>query len=272
MKTNERWSVVGGGILGMTLALRLRERGHDVTIIESAPSLGGLASAWQIGNVVWDRHYHVTLLSDIHLRSLLDDLGLTDHLEWVETRTGVFADGEIHSVSNSAEFLRFPGLGTVDKARLAWTILYASRIEDWKRLERMTVEDWLVRHSGRRAFETFWKPLLRSKLGDSYQITSAAFIWATIRRLYAARRTGLKKEMFGYVHGGYATVLDRFSARLEELGVRVIAGTRVDQVLRNGDQIGVTLEDDLLQFDKVVVTTASPVAANIIGGLSNIEA
>ena len=45
-------------------------------------------------------------------------------------------------------------------------------------------------------------PLLRAKLGDAYQAASAAFIWATIQRLYAARRSGLKKEMFGYVPGG----------------------------------------------------------------------
>ena len=28
--------------------------------------------------------------------------------------------------------------------------------------------------------------------------------WATIQRIYAARNSGLKKEMFGYVRGGYA--------------------------------------------------------------------
>jgi hypothetical protein len=42
-----------------------------------------------------------------------------------------------------------------------------------------------------------WLPLLKSKLGDNYRITSASFIWATIARMYAARRSGLKREMFG---------------------------------------------------------------------------
>ncbi len=81
-------------------------------------------------------------------------------------------------------------------------------MRDWQRMERIPVEVWLRRWSGRRTFEHFWKPLLRAKLGDSYRTASAAFIWATIQRLYAARRTGLKKEMFGYVPGGYARVLD----------------------------------------------------------------
>ncbi len=52
----------------MTLAHRLAQQGKRVTLIEAASHLGGLASAWSLGDVVWDRHYHVTLLSDAHLR------------------------------------------------------------------------------------------------------------------------------------------------------------------------------------------------------------
>jgi len=71
---SQSWGIVGGGMLGMTLALRLAQRGHLVTLFEGAGQLGGLASAWQLGDVVWDRHYHVTLLSDTCLRALLSEL------------------------------------------------------------------------------------------------------------------------------------------------------------------------------------------------------
>ena len=57
-------AIIGTGFLGLTLALRLPEEGNQVTVYESAPEIGGLASAWQIGDVVWDKHYHVTLFSD----------------------------------------------------------------------------------------------------------------------------------------------------------------------------------------------------------------
>ena len=66
--TSPSWCIVGGGMLGLTLARRLAQRGHQVTLFEAAPQLGGLASAWELGDVTWDRHYHVTLLSDAHLR------------------------------------------------------------------------------------------------------------------------------------------------------------------------------------------------------------
>ena len=43
----ERWAILGGGILGMTLAHRLRQRGKQVTLFEAADCLGGLAAHLQ---------------------------------------------------------------------------------------------------------------------------------------------------------------------------------------------------------------------------------
>lgn len=231
------WCVVGGGLLGMTLALRLAQRGQRVTLLEAEDHLGGLADAWEVGGVTWDRHYHVTLLSDQFLRGLLQELGLETHLKWVETRTGFFIDQQLYSLSSSWEFLRFPPLGLFGKLRLGWTIFHASRVRNWRPLEAELVESWLRRHSGHETFERIWLPLLRAKLGDNYRQTSAAFIWATIARLYAARRTGLKKEMFGYVSGGYRTTLARLEQRLRELGVRIVLNARLQRVATESEGI-----------------------------------
>ncbi len=280
----ERWGIVGGGMLGLTLALRLSEQGKQVTVLEGADHVGGLASAWTLGDVVWDRHYHVTLLSDSHLRGVLRELGLEREIEWVETKTGYYARGRLSSVSNTLEFLRLPSLSPIGKLRLGGTILYGSRIHRWERLERVPVDAWLTRWSGRRTFERFWLPLLRAKLGESHRDASAAFIWATIKRLYAARQSGLKKEMFGYVPGGYARILARFAEVLTERGVEFRLGARVGRVERvelptdarpatpggagrSGLQVSLA-GGERLAFDQVVVTAAAPLAARLCVGLS----
>ncbi len=126
-------AIVGSGFLGMTLALRLAESGAQVTLFESADQIGGLASAWEIGNVVWDKHYHVTLASDSNTRKLVEELGLGDEFNWVETKTGFYTDGKLVSMSDTMEFLKFPPLGLISKLRLGATIFLASRI---KRLEK----------------------------------------------------------------------------------------------------------------------------------------
>ncbi|MEO6393614.1 MAG: NAD(P)/FAD-dependent oxidoreductase [Pyrinomonadaceae bacterium] len=268
----ESFAIVGGGMLGLTLALRLVQAGKCVTVYEAAGELGGLASAWHLGDIVWDRHYHVTLLSDTALRRVLTELGLEKEMEWVETRTGFYTDGKLVSMSNTVEFLRFPPLGLIGKLRLGATIFYASRITDWKRLEQIPVADWLTKLSGKRTFERMWLPLLRAKLGESYRRASAAFIWATIARMYAARRTGLKKEMFGYVPGGYARILERFGARLNELGVTIKLNCPVDRVTRSEGGARVEAGDGTSEtFDQVIVTAPGSVAARMLPELSTPE-
>jgi protoporphyrinogen oxidase len=249
----------------MTLALRLAQQGKAVTLYEAASSLGGLANAWQLGEVVWDRHYHVTLSSDGYLRSLLRELGLEQDIHWQRARTGFYVDSRLHSMSNTIEFLKFPPLGLFDKFRLGATILRASKIKDWRHLEKILVRDWLVKWSGPNVTERIWLPLLRAKLGENYRVTSAAFIWATIARMYAARRTGMKEELFGYVPGGYARTVQHFERVLQQLGVRCQLGQRVETITSTSlGRVRVELENGIDEtFDQVVVTTAAPLAARM---------
>ena len=265
LESQERWAVVGGGFLGMTLALRLAQQGKTVTLYEAAASLGGLASAWQLGDIVWDRHYHVTLSSDAHLRSLLRELGLEDGMHWGRTRTGFYVDSEFHSMSNTLEFLRFPPLGLIDKIRLAATILHASRIKDWKSLEKIPVKNWLQKWSGPNVTEKMWLPLLRAKLGENYHDTSAAFIWATIARMYAARRTGMKTELFGYVPGGYGRIVQHFEQVLQQERVKCQLGQPVGTITSTSlGKMRIELVNGHSEiFDQAVVTTAAPLAAQI---------
>jgi protoporphyrinogen oxidase len=264
--------VVGGGVLGMNLALRLRQSGHAVTILEAGPHGGGLAAGAGIGGYRWDRFYHVILLSDSHLRRLLDELELTHELRWGVTRTGFYTDGRLYSMSNTVEFLRFPPLNLWDKLRLGGTIFLAARIRDWHRLEQVLSVDWLRRWSGRRVLERIWLPLLKSKLGENWRIASAAFIWAIIARMYAARRSGLKREMFGYVNGGYDVILSRLQRRLDEIGVRTLYNAGVAQVTATAEGSVVQLQSGTRQqFDAVVLTVPTPAVARLCHQLSAAE-
>jgi protoporphyrinogen oxidase len=175
-------------------------------------------------------------------------------------------------MSNTLEFLRFPPLGIVDKLRLGATIFYASRLKDWKRLEAILVADWLRRWSGKRTFEKIWLPLLRAKLGENYRITSAAFIWATIARMYAARRTGLKKEMFGYVPGGYSRILSRFAETLQATGVKVKLSHVVKTAGNSGGELKLEFANgEKASFDQAVFTVPATVVAQVCADLTKEE-
>lgn len=264
-------------MLGLAAAWRLSKQGHDVTVLEAAPELGGLTSAWSLGDTSWDRFYHVILLSDSRLRALLDEVGLDQEIRWVQTRTGFFSDGKLHSLSSSLDFLMFPPLSLLQKFRLGSTIFYASKLKNWRALERIPVEQWLRKLSGKSTFEKIWLPLLKAKLGEAYQRTSAAFIWSYIDRMYKARRSGMKREMFGYVPGGYRRILQVLGQALASGGVRIATSSGVSKVLRDPatNKLLVTCGQGSAErveaFDRVVMTAPSPMIAKTCPGLNDDE-
>jgi protoporphyrinogen oxidase len=169
--------------------------------------------------------------------------------------------------------MKFPTLNLIDKFRLGLTILVASKIKNWKRLENIPVTTWLKRWSGSNTYNKIWLPLLRAKLGDSYERTSAVFIWATIQRLYGARRSGLKKEMFGFVDGGYKTVVDSFKKKLVDEGVKIKTSNVATEIKQgeNGKPVISISNAAAEEFDEVISTLPSALSARLCKGLSQQE-
>jgi protoporphyrinogen oxidase len=258
MPEKKNWGIIGGGILGMTLALRLSQQGHKVTIYESSEKVGGLTSSWEMDGTVWDRYYHVILMSDLNTRKILKEIGLEDEMRWVETKTGFYSGGKLYSMSNIIEFFKFPPINIIDKFRLGLTIFVASKIKNWQKLENILVADWLTQWSGKRVFEKIWLPLLKAKLGENYKNTSAAFIWTTIQRMYAARKTGLKKEMFGYMAGGYQKINQCFEAHLLSAGVSIQYNAKVNAVKKTHNQMLEVVTENAAQTHDCVISTLAP--------------
>lgn len=260
-----RIGIVGGGFMGLVLAHRLAVRGHAVTVLERERQLGGLATYHDYGPFVWDRFYHCILPSDRHLIGFLNDIGLGQALHWRRTRTGFYVDRRFHSMSTSREFLTFPPVTLWGKLRLALTILYCSRIRDWRRLEGIPVETWLRRTCGHATYERIWKPLLLAKLGESYRRVSAVFIWSYIKRLFSARHSAGQKEHLGYVSGGYRAVLARVAQAVEHAGGDIRTGVAVTAVRQHPERgMWVECDGEREHFDKVVVTSPVNVLQRLV--------
>ena len=261
--------ILGGGITGLTAAFYLLRRGARVTVVESRPQPGGLATYFDFGPFKWDKFYHCILTSDAPLLQLIADLGLQEEMRWTETKVGFFAD-RLYSMSSTADFLRFPLLSLWEKFRLGLGVLYASRIKEGRELEKVPVADWLIRVFGRGNYEKMWAPLLKCKLGASREEASAAFIWATIFRLYSTReRDTSQKEKLGYVRGGYHTVITRLISEIKRMGGTILTGVPVEEIRETADScVEVVTSNGPLHFDRAIATAPSHVIARLAPGLN----
>lgn len=251
--------------MGMALANRLAGDGHAVTVKERSDQLGGLATWHNYGDFYWDRFYHVILPSDKHLIGFISELGLGEELEWRRTRTGFYVNEKMHSISSNLEFLKFPYLSIFSKIRLALTMIYCSRIDDWKKLEQEPVEDWLIRISGVKNYEKLWKPLLLAKLGENYKRVSAVFIWSYIKRLFSARDKSASAEHLGHVSGGYKMIFERLRENIERAGGKIHIGKSVTSVRPASNGRLIVIEDDHTEeYDHVICTSPVPVLRKIV--------
>jgi protoporphyrinogen oxidase len=261
-----RVGIIGGGIMGLALAQRLSARGMRVTLFERDGQLGGLSTYHDYGPFYWDRFYHVILPYDTHLIRFLHEIGLKEELRWSPTRTGLYVDRRFYSLSNTMELLRFPLVGPLGKVRLAWSVLRCLRIRDWKTLEGITVEVWLMKLCGRRTYEKFWKPLLLAKLGEHYKRVSAVFIWTYITRIFSARDTAAQREHLGHVSGGYRTVIHRLEELIHSRGGEIRKGTSVKAIRpRTEGGLWVDWDGRREEFDKVICTSPVDILRRMAG-------
>ncbi|HQU36832.1 MAG TPA: FAD-dependent oxidoreductase, partial [Anaerolineales bacterium] len=259
--------IIGGGIMGISLGYFLSRRGLKVTIYEASPVLGGLAGPITLGDGTQvDRFYHAILSSDRFLSDLCKELGIDDQLRYKETKTSFYYKGKLHPMNNIIEFLKFPPLGWIDRFRLGLTVLAAQFVKDWKTLESVSVQSWLLKWSGETTFQNIWRPMLKAKFDGGFDNVPATWIWSRLVRMKSTREGANQKEMAGHLIGGYITLIKALTDKIVEAGGNVLLKTPVKEiVIENGKAVGIRMaNDEVVKYDKVVCTMQTPVFQRLI--------
>jgi protoporphyrinogen oxidase len=258
-------AIVGGGIMGVTVAYRLSQQGFQVTVYERSPNLGGLTAYMDYDGLRLDRFYHTILSSDLSMQTLIEESGVADKRHFTSTKQGFYDKGHIYPFSTPVDFLQFPPLNPLQRFRLGLQIIYAQTESDWKKMDVVPVEDWLVKVSGRGVYEKVWKPLLRAKFDTISGDVPATYIWSRLRRMMGTRKGVTSKEMMCYLENGYYTVVEALVAKAEAQGAVFQVNAPIEQILiEDGRAVGVRVGGADQRFDAVVSTLASPVLAGLL--------
>lgn len=256
-----RVGVIGGGILGITLALRLAQAGAKVTVIERGPELGGLAGTMDFGGHAVDRFYHVITPADSNMIEMAEEVGLGDQVRFRPVGAGFFANGELHDFNGIKDLLRFSPLDPVSRLRFGWFVAQCQLRSSYAGLEDLPLEVWLRRHCGKRAVERIWMPLLESRFDGDPSGLPATYLWARTRRMSDARASkGRGAEEMGHIVGGHQRLIDAMVARARELGVESLTEAPVSGLATDGDGgvTGVELDGETLDFDLTISTLQPP--------------
>lgn len=248
---------MGAGATGLGAAAQLVNSGHDVTVLEAAEQVGGLAGSISVAGTPVERFYHHLFATDHEAIALIRELGLGDDLVFSRPQTGVFLNEVVHPFTTPWDVLRFRPLPVASRLRFGVSTSALKAIRRWQSLEDVRALEWSRRYAGRPATAAIWEPLLRGKFGPHAEEISAAWLWA---------RVHYRTFSLGYLRGGFARLYDALLTRVLESGGALRTSTSLAGIASNGSGALVTLASgEVLEAERVVVTIPQPHFARAIG-------
>lgn len=263
----QRIAVLGAGPMGLAVAYQLALDGHKPVVFEADDRVGGMTAPFDFNGLEIERYYHFHCISDHAFLQMLDELGISEKMHWVETKMGYWYQGQLQAWGNPMALLKFRGLGWIAKFRYGLHAFLSTKRNDWRPLDNVEAISWIKRWVGKEAYEVLWRKLFELKFYDYMEGLSAAWIWSRIRRI-GRSRYNLFHEKLGYLEGGSNTLLQAMKQAIEARGGEIRLRTPIKKVVIEGGSItGVESEGGFEVFDKVISTVPLPYVPKLMPDL-----
>jgi squalene-associated FAD-dependent desaturase len=261
-----RVAIVGGGLAGLSAALALKERGHEVELFERTRLLGGRATSFAVDGHEVDNGQHVFLKCCTEFIRFVEHLGMAESLH-LQDRFDVLVVGKgvrarLRAAPLPAPFhlawslLRYRPLGVGERLHVATALLRMRNTQTWVADESFAA--WLARnYQGPAEIRAFWKPFLVPALNlalEEMSALDAAFVMRTAFLLDgdAAR--------FGWSNVPLARIAEAAARRLD--GVHI--STPVLALDADAGGVALTVGSEERRFDAAVLAVPPAQVARLL--------
>lgn len=231
-----RIAIIGAGFTGLSSALKLSQKGHQVTVFESTSSLGGLAGSFKLENWNWslEKFYHHFFTNDQSALNLAKEVNQKIIIK--SPKTDVYVSGNLLPFDSALAILKFPYLPLLDKLRVGFSIFYLKYLirqpADLSNLKSQKALPWLKKYMGEKAAFLVWEPLFKGKFRELKNNISLTWFWARIKK---------RTPSLAYPEGGFESFAQKIKLEAEKSGAKFVFNSKVSDISK-------------LDFDKILVT------------------
>ncbi|GHF38060.1 phytoene dehydrogenase [Amycolatopsis bartoniae] len=268
--------MLGGGLAGITAALRCADAGLDVTLLESKGHLGGLTHSFRRGELDVDNGQHVFLRCCTSYVELLRRLGVLDKV-FLQPRLAIQVrsprlrepvwlrrNGLPAPLHLADSVLKYKPLPVADRLKFASAAFALKGVDrDSAAADAQSFGDWLRRHGqSDAAIGKLWDlvgiaTLNAPATGASLALAATVFQVGLLTDA-AAADIGWSKVPLRELHGEPA------KARLTEAGAQVLLGTKATALTRVEGGWRITAGETEFVADRVVLAVPPEVAERLL--------
>jgi hydroxysqualene dehydroxylase len=271
---SRRVAVIGGGLAGITVAVRCVDAGVDVTLYEARSRLGGLTCSFRRGGLWVDNGQHVFLRCCTAYRALLQRLGV-EHMTTLQRRldVAVRSPGRASRLRRSTlpaplhlsrSLARYPWLRAGERVRFARAALALRGLDAADpHTDLRSFGAWLREHrQSTRAVHTLWELIgvatLNARAEDASLAMAATVFQIGMLRENSSGDIGWSTVPLQFLHG------DAAAAILAESRASVHLRAPVRALQRRGSGWIVDSKVGPERFDDVVLAVPPEAAEHLL--------
>ncbi len=240
-----RVGIIGAGPAGLTAALELARRGHEVELFEAAPHVGGMARTLTLWDHRVDIGPHRFFTRDEKVDQFWKGIVGEDY-DVVDRMTRIYFGGRFYDYPlRPTNALRNMGMRNALTSLLSYT---REKVAPTAHSPPESFEDWVVTAFGRRLFEMFFRDYSEKLWGIPCNELDADFAAQRIKKFSLAGAllhvAGLSREShatlvdrFHYPKSGTGMVYERMAAEFRERGGKLHLNTPVSGIGEGGRRL-----------------------------------
>lgn len=276
-KKTSNIAIIGGGLTGLTAAIRAAKLGYHVNLFEAAPELGGRTrSFFHQPTQTWiDNGPH--LLIGVYERTLqlLKEVDALKNTAWQDSLTLPLWDAKRgHFALKTSPYLPFPlaimravqqmpghGLSMIPSIlRLAWSM---------KKEQKNSVLEWMQSANISTVLQRdMIEVLCLGAMNEAMDTANAASFARVLQQAFANHKTA---RLGWFTAPLSQALIEPLAQYCQQLGVHIHTSSRVQSLEAHQQHCMLTTRSDSKVYDKVILATAPTVRNKLLRVKQHIE-